>query len=112
MKLLLAAAMPPRPSFNTWKSVRDGGRRKAHFGGNFTSEHFLFIFVANFGHFAKNTLEREYSIANSQFFKQKIFAKNRNFHFKISKFCHSCLPYEERVLTIFYFHIFNIAKLG
>ncbi len=44
MKLLLAAAMPPRPSFNTWKSVRDGGRRKAHFGGNFTSEHFLFIY--------------------------------------------------------------------
>ncbi len=44
VKLLLAAAMPRRPSFNTWKSVRDGGRRKAHFGGNFTSEHFFFIY--------------------------------------------------------------------
>jgi hypothetical protein len=42
--------------------------------------------VANFRHFAKNTWEREYSTANSQFFKQKIFANKINFQFKISKF--------------------------
>jgi len=65
--------------------------------------------VANFGHFAKNTLEREYFIANSQFFKQKIFAKNRNFHFKISKFCHSCLPYEEKECLRFSIFIFLIS---
>ncbi len=43
---------------------------------------YLFIFVANFVHFAKNTWEREYSIANSQFFKQKNSPKKEIFILK------------------------------
>jgi hypothetical protein len=42
--------------------------------------------VANFGHFAKNTLEREYFIANSQFFKQKYSPKTEIFTLKSPNF--------------------------
>jgi hypothetical protein len=69
--------------------------------------------VANFGHFAKNTWEREYSIANSQFLKQKIFAKTEIFTLKSQNFATVAYHMKKECLrfSIFIFLISpNLAK--
>jgi hypothetical protein len=64
--------------------------------------------VLDFRHFAKNTLENEYSINILLFWRKYNSQKLKNF-FKIAKFCHNYLQHERVIKIFLYFEYRQIC---